>query len=76
MGAVARDRYPGSGHLEMTILSIARLRQRAAEFRQNALRANSDGIAAELKRFARDYENDALRLEAQVPTIRRADNGP
>ncbi len=75
MGTLARDPQTGLDHLDRTDLSIARLRRRAAEFRQHALKAHSDGIATAFTLFAQEYESDALRLEAQVPTTRRTSDG-
>jgi hypothetical protein len=54
-------------HDKNGMLSIARLRERAAECRQFARRALSDGIASELERLAHDYDRDAARLDALGP---------
>jgi hypothetical protein len=44
--------------------NTARLRKKAAECRQLARQALSDGIAVELGKLADDYDANAARLEA------------
>jgi hypothetical protein len=44
--------------------STARLRKKAAQCRQLARQALSDGIAVELGRLADDYDANAAQLEA------------
>jgi len=49
------------------MMSIARLRERAERCRQLAAQALADGIACELEELARDYDDDAARLEVSDP---------
>ena len=45
------------------MMSIERLRERAAQCRQFAWKARSRGIATELEKLAYDCDRDAARLE-------------
>lgn len=45
-------------------MNTARLRKKAAECRQLARQARSDGVAVELGKLADDYDANAARLEA------------
>lgn len=53
------------------ILQIAFSNARAAECRDRARNAFSPAIAREFESFAREYERDALELEAKLPAWRR-----
>jgi hypothetical protein len=50
--------------------NTARLREKAAQCRQLARQARSDGIAIELGKLADDYDQHAARLEAFDPELR------
>jgi hypothetical protein len=49
------------------MMNIARLRERAAELRQFARRALSNGVATEFEKLASDYDQVAARLDASGP---------
>jgi len=57
---------------DLMMLTVLRLRQRAARCRALAASARSDGIAGELCALADDYDDDALRLEGRLTNAHEA----
>jgi len=54
------------------MMSAAYLQERAMQCRRLAAQALSDGIATELWKLARDYDNDAILLEISGPKRAKA----
>ncbi len=52
---------------DLLMMVSAHLRERAAHCREMARAANSVGIAEELCTIAREYDDDATRIETHVP---------